>query len=94
MAFIGEILKRIVEFADKVNTNTNPAEAQKGTLKQLLEKADNTAFGKFYQFKKMLSYEGDLRNALLRRFPITPMIACISNGGIKLLKERRILPGP
>lgn len=52
MPVIGEILKRVVEVADKVFTNPDPVEAQKDTLKQLLEKASNTAFGKFYQFKK------------------------------------------
>ena len=69
MTVIGEILKKIVEVADKVFTNPDPAEAQKDTLRQLLEKSENTAFGKFYQFKNLLSLEGDLRNAFAREVP-------------------------
>ena len=69
MAFIGEILKIIVEVADKVYTNTDPAAAQKDTLRQLLERAENSAFGKFYQFKRLLSFEGDLRNAFAEEVP-------------------------
>ncbi len=69
MAIIGEILKRIVGVADRVFTNTDPAEAQRETLRQLLEKAENTAFGKLYQFKKLLSFEDDLRKAFAEEVP-------------------------
>jgi hypothetical protein len=55
MKFIGEILKAIVEVADKVNTNTDPADAQSDTLRQLLEKAKDTSFGKYHQFSKILN---------------------------------------
>lgn len=69
MAVIGEVLKKIVEVADKVFTNPDPAEAQKEVLKQLMEKAEDTAFGKFHQFKKLLTLEGDLRNVFAQAVP-------------------------
>jgi hypothetical protein len=69
MAFIGEILKMIVEVADKVFTNNDPVTAQTDTLRQLLEKAENSAFGKFYQFQNLLSIEGDMRSAFAEEVP-------------------------
>lgn len=57
MAIIGEILKKLVETADKYVVSRNPVEEQKKTLKDLLSKAENTAFGKYYGFKKLLSHE-------------------------------------
>ncbi|MGF1635976.1 MAG: GH3 auxin-responsive promoter family protein [Cyclobacteriaceae bacterium] len=55
MAVIGEIIKKSVELADKVFTNPEPAEAQKTVLKELLSKAESTAFGKHYNFTELLS---------------------------------------
>jgi hypothetical protein len=69
MAVIGEVLKRLVEVADKVFTNPDPAEAQKEVLRQLMEKAENTAFGKFYQFSRLLSSGDDLRSAFAQAVP-------------------------
>lgn len=69
MAVIGEVLKKLLEVADKVFTNPDPVEAQQLVLRQLLEKADATAFGKFHQFRKLLSNEGDLRNAFAQEVP-------------------------
>jgi hypothetical protein len=69
MAVIGEVLKKMVEVADKVFTNPDPAEAQKEVLRQLMEKAENTAFGKFYQFRKLLSSGDDLRSAFAQAVP-------------------------
>lgn len=69
MAFIGEIIKKTVEIADKIFTNPEPVEAQKDALKQLLKKAENTSFGKFYQFKKLLSAYGDLRKSFSEAVP-------------------------
>ncbi len=69
MVFIGEILKRTIEIADKIFTNPDPTAAQQKVLKQLLEKAENTAFGKFYQFKHLLSADEDLRRVFSRAVP-------------------------
>jgi hypothetical protein len=54
MALIGEILKKSVELADKIFANPDPVEAQIKVLKDLLSTAEPTAFGKYYQFKKIL----------------------------------------
>jgi hypothetical protein len=69
MAVIGEVLKKLLEVADMVFTNPDPVEAQQLVLRQLLEKAEATAFGKFHQFRKLLSNEDDLRNAYAEAVP-------------------------
>jgi hypothetical protein len=68
MAVIGEILKKTVEVADKIFTNSDPVEAQQEVLKQLLSKAENTAFGKYYEFKKIQSAP-DTREAFTKAVP-------------------------
>ncbi len=68
MQVIGEILKKVVAVADKIITNPNPAEAQIKELKQLLSKAKDTSFGKYYQFSKHLSLE-DPRDAFAAEVP-------------------------
>jgi hypothetical protein len=57
MAIIGEIIKKVVELADRHLGNSNPVEAQKEVLEELLSKAEDTSFGKYYDFKRMLSQE-------------------------------------
>ena len=54
MAIIGSILKGLINFHDKVTTDPNPKEAQQRVLKTLLETAKDTAFGKHYEFDKIL----------------------------------------
>lgn len=68
MAFIGEILKKVVEVADVVLTTPNPKEAQEEVLKHLLEKAKETSFGKYYQFSKTLSSD-NIRDAFAESVP-------------------------
>jgi hypothetical protein len=55
MKVIGEIIKAAVTLADKIISNPDPVEAQKRVLKDLLSKAESTAFGKYYQFKKIIA---------------------------------------
>jgi hypothetical protein len=69
MAFIGEILKKTIEIADNIFTNPDPNTAQQDVLKHLLEKAKNTSFGKFHQFKDLLSAESDLRQLFSEAVP-------------------------
>ncbi|MGM0377143.1 MAG: GH3 family domain-containing protein [Bacteroidota bacterium] len=68
MPVIGEILKKTVEAADKIFTNPDPREAQKDVLKELLSKAEDTAFGKYYQFRKILDSD-DQRKAFAAEVP-------------------------
>jgi hypothetical protein len=69
MAIIGEIIKKTITIADKVFTNPEPSLAQQSILKHLLERAKNTAFGKFYQFDKILSADEDLRQVFAAAVP-------------------------
>lgn len=68
MHVIGEILKNAVNLADKILTPPHRGEAQKKVLKQLLTKAESTAFGKYYQFKKLLRQD-DPREAFAADVP-------------------------
>lgn len=68
MALIGEILKRSVELADKIFSNPDPVEAQRSVLSNLLAKAEPTAFGKYYQFKKIVQ-ESDPRDRFAVNVP-------------------------
>ncbi len=54
MAIIGSIIKGLIDLRDKVVSEPNAVEAQQQVLKELLEKAKDTAFGKQYQFEKIL----------------------------------------
>lgn len=54
MAIIGEIIKKAIHLGDKVSTGKSPAEQQENTLLNLLEKAQNTAFGIYYGFENIL----------------------------------------
>ncbi len=68
MQVIGEILKRAVVIADKIISNPNPVSAQQKELRNLLSKAENTAFGKYYQFKNISTHE-DPRDAFAAAVP-------------------------
>lgn len=68
MQVIGEILKKAISIADKIIGNNDPVEAQKKELKSLLSAAENTAFGKYYQFKKILTHD-EPRNAFAAEIP-------------------------
>lgn len=57
MAILGNIIKSVIEVTDNLKSDINPVEAQKVVLKNLLEKAENTEFGKHYQFNKILKSE-------------------------------------
>ncbi|PVW13491.1 GH3 family domain-containing protein [Marixanthomonas spongiae] len=54
MAVLGSIIKSAIDLRDNLVTEDSPVEAQQNVLKNLLEKAQNTSFGKYYGFKKIL----------------------------------------
>lgn len=68
MPIIGEIIKRSVETVDRIFTNPDPKEAQQKVLENLLSKAKNTAFGKYYQFENMLK-STDIRASFAAEVP-------------------------
>ncbi len=55
MAILGNIIKGMIDLTDTLFSETNHIEAQKNTLKQLLEKAKATEFGKHYNFEVILA---------------------------------------
>ncbi|MFC4870894.1 GH3 family domain-containing protein [Negadavirga shengliensis] len=57
MAVIGEIIKKAITLGEKLNNDDSPAEKQEKVLKDLLDKAKNTAFGKFHGFDLILGSE-------------------------------------
>ena len=57
MPLKGSIIKSLIEFRDTVVSPPDHAEAQKNVLKELLETAKDTAFGKYYDFAKLLESE-------------------------------------
>ncbi len=59
MAVIGEIIKKAIDLGEKLGSDTSPIEAQQEVLKDLLETAKDTAFGKFYAFDQILD-SGDI----------------------------------
>ena len=68
MAVIGSIIKGLIHARDAVVTDPDPYEAQQKVLKDLLEKAKNTAFGKHYGFDEILESE-DLQTAFAEKVP-------------------------
>ncbi len=51
MPIIGHIIKGFIDARDKLTGTKNPVEEQEAVLEALLKKAENTAFGKHYNFK-------------------------------------------
>ena len=64
MAIIGSILSRVIELRKTlpvVPVRKNPYRTQKSSFNKLLKKASNTAFGRFYNFERILSSANPMR---------------------------------
>ena len=57
MAILGNIIKGIINLTDTLSSETNHIEAQEEVLKNLLETAKETQFGKHYKFNEILNSE-------------------------------------
>ena len=57
MQVIGEIIKKAIDLGEKLAASKSPVDAQRDVLKHLLDKAKNTAFGKYYGFELILDSE-------------------------------------
>ncbi|MFD2516770.1 GH3 family domain-containing protein [Salinimicrobium flavum] len=68
MAVIGSIIKGLIHARDAVVSDPDPLEAQEKVLRGLLEKARDTAFGKHYEFNKILQAE-NIRKEFARKIP-------------------------
>ncbi|WP_221394701.1 GH3 auxin-responsive promoter family protein [Dyadobacter sp. NIV53] len=57
MTVIGELIKKAIDITGMIISDPDPVQAQKEVLKELLETAKFTAFGKAYHFKDILESE-------------------------------------
>ncbi|MGM0572919.1 MAG: GH3 family domain-containing protein, partial [Bacteroidota bacterium] len=55
MGILGNIIKGALEITDKVIPEGSPVEQQQDQLKQLLQKASSTEFGRYYHFDDILN---------------------------------------
>ena len=68
MAILGNIIKGALEITDKVIPEGSPVEQQQDQLKQLLQKASSTEFGRYYHFDDILKNK-DLHKAFTEQVP-------------------------
>jgi len=68
MAILGSIIKTAIDLRGAIVSEKSPVESQKDILKQLLEKAKDTAFGKYYGFSQILESE-DLEKSFSEKVP-------------------------
>jgi len=68
MAILGSIIKGAIDLRDSLVSETSPVEAQKEVLKNLLNTAKDTAFGKYYGFTRILETE-NFRSAYAQEVP-------------------------
>ncbi|NNE54602.1 MAG: GH3 auxin-responsive promoter [Flavobacteriales bacterium] len=62
MAFLGKIIQKTIDVASSLQSQPIPAEAQTEVLKELLEKAKGTQFGKHYGFEEILKSEDPIKS--------------------------------
>ena len=68
MAILGSIIKTAIDLRGALVSEKSPIESQKEVLIDLLEKAKNTAFGKYYGFSKILESE-DVQKVFSEKVP-------------------------
>ncbi len=68
MAIIGSLIKGIIDISDTLSGESNPVTEQKEVLKKLLNKAQDTQFGKHYNFEEILKAE-DVQAAFAKAVP-------------------------
>lgn len=68
MALLGSIIKTAIDLRGAIVSEKSPVASQKEVLKNLLEKAKDTAFGKYYGFAKILESE-DIQKSFIENLP-------------------------
>ncbi|WP_310992373.1 GH3 family domain-containing protein [Aequorivita marina] len=68
MAILGSIIKTAIDLRGAIVSEESPVESQKNVLKNLLEKAKDTAFGKYYGFEKILKSK-DIKKTFAEQLP-------------------------
>lgn len=69
MPLIGKIIKKVVDVGSHLATEEDALKAQDEVLLKLLRKAENTAFGKHYQFANILAAE-DVKSTFALNVPL------------------------
>jgi hypothetical protein len=54
MAIFGSLIKSAIEFREKFTSESQPIQEQEKVLEELLKKAKDTLFGKYYFFDNIL----------------------------------------
>jgi hypothetical protein len=57
MTIVGKIIKQAIHLSEAISTEADPVKEQHQVLRKLLKKAQHTAFGKQYNFEKILAQE-------------------------------------
>ena len=92
MAVIGSIIKGIIELADSVISEENASKNQHIVLKQLLEKAKDTKFGKDHSFNEILESENKQIELVVLLFANAATITDkLINKGVEILKKNSSL---
>lgn len=68
MEIISNIIKAAIEVGSRLKNNDSPIDSQKETLKELLHKSKDTAFGKYYGFSDLLNKE-DIAGSFAKEVP-------------------------
>jgi hypothetical protein len=68
MAIFGSLIKSVIEFREKFTSESKPIEEQEKVLEELLKKAKDTLFGKYYFFDKILESE-NIQDAFAEKVP-------------------------
>ncbi|CAM3500973.1 GH3 family domain-containing protein [Aequorivita lipolytica] len=68
MAILGSIIKTAIDLRGAIISKKSPVESQREVLKNLLENAKNTAFGKYYGFTKILEAQ-DIQKSFTEKIP-------------------------
>src|SRR5690606_13187492 len=68
MAFVGSLIKGLIDLRDKIVSEPDAEEAQLGVLVTLLSKAKDTDFGKHYNFDEILKAD-DIPKAFAEQVP-------------------------
>ncbi len=93
MAIIGNIIKGFIEVKDALTPETKPVEEQQQVLRQLLEKAKDTAFGAFYGFKELLDSE-DIEHSFAERVPYFDYDSIQNNWWHKIHQQKENITWP
>lgn len=69
MPLIGKIVKKVIDISSSLSSREGALKAQEEVLEMLLQKAENTAFGKHYRFSEILAAK-DRKKAFAEAVPL------------------------